>query len=62
MPRKQICTVELREKLGAAILATDASVAGMCCTFGGFFGEVYKWIERYKTGGRGGLCNQPGVS
>jgi hypothetical protein len=61
MPFKEICTVELREQLGSAIPATDASVSEMCRTDGISCKTAYKWNERYKACGRGGLCDQPRV-
>ena len=61
MPWKEICTVELREKLVSAILARDASVAEMCRSYGVSRKTAYKWIERYKACGRAGLCDQPRV-
>jgi transposase InsO family protein len=58
MPWQEICTVELRENLVLAVLAKRASVAELCRRIGVSRRTAYKWIERYKTGGRGGLIDQ----
>jgi putative transposase len=55
MPWKEICTVELRERLVSAVLHKDASVTEMCRIYGVSRKTAYKWIERHKLGGRSGL-------
>lgn len=52
---KEICTVELYEKLVSAILVGDASAAEMCRCCGISRKTANKWIEWYGACARGGL-------
>ena len=58
MPWKEICTVELREALVAAMLAGEVGVADLCRRAGVSRKTVYKWRERYQALGRAGLADR----
>lgn len=58
MPWKEICTVELRERLVKAMLENRTSVAALCRRVGVARKTAYKWLNRFQAEGVAGLADQ----
>lgn len=58
MPWKEVCTVELRERLVRAVLENRTSVAALCRRAGVARKTAYKWLKRYNAEGLAGLSDQ----
>ncbi len=55
MPWQEVCTMEARMRLVAAVVAEEDSMAALCEEYGVSRKTGYKWLERYLAEGAGGL-------
>jgi putative transposase len=58
MPWQEVCTVDIREEFVALALSEDYEMVSLCADFGISRKTGYKWLERYRSGGRLGLVNR----
>ena len=55
MPWQEICSMDERMRLMAALAAEEESVTELCADFGISHKTAYKWSARYVEYGRAGL-------
>lgn len=58
MPWKETCVEVLRESLVLSMLSREADVAALCRRAGVSRKTAYRWLERYREDGRGGLVDR----
>ena len=58
MPWKETCPMDLRESLVLSVLAKEASVLELCRRASIAPKTAYKWLARFREGGRDGLADR----
>ena len=58
MPWPEVCAVELREEFVELVLSGDYELTALCAEYGISRKTGYKWLERYRGGGRVGLSDR----